>query len=81
MNAKEAKAIINFVEDDEGMPRLDNLSREPRYVYAKGFMEAVEKFKPVVEALEIISKHNGWKCKDEAICALESYRRDVLGEE
>lgn len=57
MNAKEALSIIRGVEDDEGLLRLDNLVREPRYQLAKVYLKALEgeEVRILVEALEEIS--------------------------
>lgn len=49
---------------------------------AKGFLEAVEKFAPILKALDLIATtcHDRF-CHEMAKESLKSYRRDVLGEE
>lgn len=74
MNAKKAMAILaDITEPKFGIRKAE----------AKGFLEAVEKFKPVVECLDEIrnSKIAGFINYVKLSRAFESYRRDVLGEE
>lgn len=78
MNAKEAEKIRNRYTG-KTYATQDSFLLDAGH--AEGFLEAIKKFKPVVEALEKIAKHDGWKCKDEAADALKSYRRNILGEE
>ena len=86
MNAKEAREIVEAFEKDAGNPNwISNSIRSHEYWTVRGFLEAVEKFKPVVKALEKagedIGRSETGKAWDRILLALESYRRDVLGEE
>lgn len=58
MDAEEAKQIIAFVDDSEGKPRLDNLLREPRYQYAKGFMEGRKSLQPMINSMVVYMQHD-----------------------
>lgn len=80
MNAKEAMERIKvtpvILHEDEA-----------KWVYAKGFLEAVEKFKPVIKALEYCGVDPSTLAPENnrqflvATMALGQYRRDVMGEE
>lgn len=80
MNVKEAMRIIKDINDRGGLT-----SDQARDLgAAEGFLEAVEKFKPMVEALEMtlewLEFHNYSLQATPLRKRLESYRRDVLGE-
>lgn len=93
MNAREAREIAKpglII----GYKNIDDLERGRHLGRAEGFLEAVEKFRPVVEALEKISNKFDVICsvcfeqKCDEDCSrkiakevIKSYRRDVLGEE
>lgn len=73
MNYKEAEKIIKGTHDKRA------------YGMAEGFLEAVDKFAPAVEALTSISNNSCCDTCQEAklvaIKALSSYERDVMGKE
>lgn len=59
LSEAKAKEIIRFVEDAEGQIRLDNLVREPRYQFAKGFLEGLEVGRSEGEVEKLRSKTRG----------------------
>lgn len=75
MNAKEAREILkkDLADCERSIDFFENGK-------AKGFLEAVDKFKPVVAEIEMILK-GGDNSKGYARIALEAYKRDVLGQE
>ena len=95
MNAKEAREIIGaFERESRNVNYAPSTYTQKTVAEAKGFLEAVEKFKPVVEAAEKVVDHFAFIFKgmhmkspgqiliEERLAeAIESYRRDVLGEE
>lgn len=64
MDAKEAREIVSFVEDSEGNVRLDNMVREPRYQFAKGYIHCLEEG-PEVKSLE--ADNSRLKAENEAL--------------
>lgn len=68
MNAKEAMEVIKRAEQ-----------YDPKLPIAHGFIEAVEKFNPVVEVLDVFVEVGYDRSK--AVKILRYYRREVLGEE
>lgn len=83
MNAKEAKEIVSRSNNGHGLDGLEMAA----FNTAKGFLEAVEKFNPVVEALDTqLQRISNLPFKENFDTAikirkvLETYRRDVLGE-
>lgn len=89
MNAKEAREIVEHVsidhtcDDDTG-----ELELRRKIGHAEGFLEAVEKFGPIIEALEWYKARDDGQVENypkgvvipKAHNALLLYRRDVLGE-
>ncbi len=89
MNYKEAKAAIEF---HNGTSLEKSLETMHRSIVANGFIEAIDKMKPLVDALEYLDIHNGGHTPTigntgHATCnqciiekALADYKREVLGE-